>query len=217
MKIISHRGYWRAPCEKNSLVAFRRSFELGFGTETDVRDHKSRLVISHDIPKGGEILLQDFFDLVLQHTNGIKNFKIALNIKSDGLAAEISKILSQYQMINYFLFDMSVPDMRGYIFEKLKFYTRVSEVERNPAWLENAAGVWVDSFESIWYETNLIEDILKSQKEVCIVSPELHNRPFIPLWEKIKPLILERDLVLCTDYPEHAQAFFFGEGNGIKN
>lgn len=38
MKIISHRGFWHNPSEKNTEMAFCRSFELGFGTETDVRD-----------------------------------------------------------------------------------------------------------------------------------------------------------------------------------
>ena len=45
MKIISHHGFWHIPSEKNTETAFCRSFELGFGTETDVRDSLGALVI----------------------------------------------------------------------------------------------------------------------------------------------------------------------------
>jgi hypothetical protein len=38
MQILSHRGYWQHPSEKNTEAAFRRSFLLGYGTETDIRD-----------------------------------------------------------------------------------------------------------------------------------------------------------------------------------
>ena len=38
MQVISHRGYWKAASEKNTQTAFKRSFSLGYGTETDVRD-----------------------------------------------------------------------------------------------------------------------------------------------------------------------------------
>ena len=60
MKILSHRGYWKAPIEKNTREAFVRSFALGFGTETDIRDYMGELVISHDIPRGGEINFDAF-------------------------------------------------------------------------------------------------------------------------------------------------------------
>ena len=49
MIILSHRGYWKDVNEKNQQVSFERSFSLGFGTETDIRDYKGELVISHDI------------------------------------------------------------------------------------------------------------------------------------------------------------------------
>ena len=57
MIVLSHRGYWKTAVEKNTPTAFKRSFELGFGTETDVRDRNGELVISHDMPNGSEITL----------------------------------------------------------------------------------------------------------------------------------------------------------------
>ncbi len=38
MIILSHRGYWKEVSEKNKPIAFERSFSLGLGTETYIRD-----------------------------------------------------------------------------------------------------------------------------------------------------------------------------------
>ena len=51
MIILSHRGYWKSEKERNQEVAFHRSFDLGYGTETDIRDIQGKLVISHDMPQ----------------------------------------------------------------------------------------------------------------------------------------------------------------------
>ena len=67
MLILSHRGYWISPIEKNKDVAFNRSFSLGFGTETDVRDCAGKLVISHDMPDGNEKTLEEFLKLLNCH------------------------------------------------------------------------------------------------------------------------------------------------------
>jgi glycerophosphoryl diester phosphodiesterase len=50
MKIIAHRGMWFNKHEQNTLVAFERALENGFGIETDFRDFNGSLVISHDLP-----------------------------------------------------------------------------------------------------------------------------------------------------------------------
>ena len=64
MIIISHRGYWKEPAEKNQPVAFHRSFDLGFGTETDLRDNTGQLVIAHDMPRGDEPTLDQMLDIL---------------------------------------------------------------------------------------------------------------------------------------------------------
>ena len=70
MKILSHRGYWNNLTEKNSKSAFRRSFQLGFGTETDVRDLNGELVISHDMPIFDEATLP-FYNFLSIYSNKI--------------------------------------------------------------------------------------------------------------------------------------------------
>jgi hypothetical protein len=205
VKIISHRGYWKTPHEKNRQEAFARSFTLGFGTETDVRDASTRLVISHDMPSGDELNLEQV--LALAHAAD-PAMTLALNIKADGLAEALAAALQRYPGLDAFVFDMAVPDMRSYLRIGIPVLTRMSEVERQPAWLEPAAGVWLDGFESIWYDNALIAALLGRGKRVAIVSNELHGRPHLPHWAQLKALGPSGQLLLCTDFPEEARQYF---------
>lgn len=204
MKILSHRGYWKKPEEKNTQLAFNRSFDSGFGTETDIRDLAGQLVISHDMPKGSEMGLCEFLELL----NG-RPFPLAINIKSAGLASKLITSLECRRVHDWFVFDMSVPDMKSYITAGVPVFTRMSEVERVPVWLKESAGVWLDSFDDIWYDNKLIDELFnKHNKRVCVVSPELHMRDHLPLWNQLLPLSENDLLMLCTDLPGEAAAFF---------
>ena len=49
-------------------------------------------------------------------------------------------------------------------------------------------------------------------KQVCLVSPELHQRSYIEFWKMIKDSNIDTtQLILCTDIPEEANLFFGGE------
>ncbi len=205
MKIMSHRGYWKAPAEKNREAAFVRSFGLGYGTETDVRDANGRLLISHDMPSGQEIPLERV--LALAHAAD-PSMTLALNIKADGLADALGHALHAYPTLDAFVFDMAVPDMRAYLRLGIPVFTRMSEVEAQPAWLEQADGVWLDAFHSVWYQNGLIADLLGSGKRVCVVSNELHGRPHLPQWAQLKAFGRSGQLLLCTDFPEEATLCF---------
>lgn len=209
MKIISHRGYWKAAAEKNAPVAFERSFGLGFGTETDIRDLNQELVVSHDMPRGTEI----GFEALLEMAAGssFQPLTLALNVKADGLAPSMAKALEKYPRLDCFVFDMSVPDTRAYFNAGIPVFTRLSEVERDPVWLDRSAGVWLDAFDSQWYGEKEIRGLLSLGKRVCIVSSELHGRPHRPLWEMLRPLAREFGLILCSDLPEEALEFFEGD------
>lgn len=211
MKVLSHRGYWQKPEEKNTALAFKRSFALGYGTETDIRDCKGDLVISHDMPSGTEIHFDAFLDLVAEESTWQStSLTLALNIKADGLAPTLKKFLDRHPKLDAFAFDMSVPDMRSYIETGVPVFTRMSEVEKQPVWLDLAVGVWLDGFCCEWYDNSVIERLLADGKRVCIVSPELHKRTHVSLWERIRPLAGEGALMLCTDFPDEAARFFFG-------
>ncbi|MCX8521423.1 MAG: hypothetical protein ORN28_07795 [Rhodoferax sp.] len=208
MKIISHRGYWKAAHEKNQEIAFNRSFHLGYGTETDVRDLAGKLVISHDPAKGNEMGLDEFLQLPKAN-----QLPLALNVKADGLASLIVDALHRHNVKNWFVFDMSIPDMRAYLKAGCPVYCRMSEVERIPAWMNECAGVWLDSFGTEWYDTDFLDQLLGKRKAICIVSSELHGRDPQGLWQMIKPFASNTHLMLCTDMPETASTYFYNSQN----
>lgn len=203
MEIISHRGYWLEPDERNQAVAFHRSFDLGYGTETDVRDCAGRLVISHDMPTGKEMSLDDLLDIM-----GNRNLPLAINIKADGLAQALTAKFKERRHTNWFAFDMSVPDMVGYLNQGTRTFTRLSDVEPSPAWLERAAGIWLDHFSPGYYPNHKIVKYLNQGKSVCVVSPELHGRDVTDAWHSLRLLSDLSGLTLCTDKPEQANEFF---------
>jgi hypothetical protein len=203
MIVLSHRGYWKQADEKNGETAFRRSFELGFGTETDVRDCRGELLISHDMPQGTEMTLEQFLRL----QQGL-SLPLAINIKSDGLAARLAEAMHRNQVADWFVFDMSVPDMRAYLAAGMPVFTRLSDVEPTPAYLERAAGVWLDMFDRQWYDNGVIEALLGQGKRVCVVSAELHGKEPGAQWQMLRSLAHRDQLILCTDEPELARDYF---------
>jgi glycerophosphoryl diester phosphodiesterase len=208
MIIISHRGFWHDPSEKNTETAFCRSFKLGFGTETDVRDSLGELVISHDMPRGEEMTITKLLALM-----GSDQQLLAINIKADGLAKLLCKTMSDYHRANWFVFDMSIPDMRDHLAVGNPVFARMSEVEQNPVWLDRVEGVWLDSFDNEWFDLPLINGLLNQGKRVCVVSSELHGRDYNSLWSKLLPMATADRLILCTDFPVKAKEFFEGLSN----
>ncbi len=205
MIILSHRGYWKNLTERNQRIAFERSFDLGFGTETDLRDFGGEIVISHDMPKGGEMS----FEEILKIMDG-RNLPLALNIKADGLVDVILELLAKYNHTNYFNFDMSVPDMVVQIKKEAVVFTGLSDILPTPVLVDKVAGVWLDSFNSDWYGTDTIDAWIQKGKSVCIVSADLHNRSADLQWEMIKHCksLSSQNLMICTDYPEKAKEYF---------
>lgn len=205
MAILSHRGYWFEAAEKNTVVAFQRSFALGYGTETDVRDSCGELVISHDPPKGGELTLAGLLALA-----GDKQLPLAINIKADGLAQLVAAEMARHGYTNWFVFDMSVPDTRAQLAAGNATYVRMSEIEMAPPFMDTASGVWLDAFESDNWRIAALASLLQRNLKVCLVSPELHRREHMQFWQELKEsgLHANANVSLCTDLPEAAAAFF---------
>lgn len=205
MIVISHRGYWKTADEKNRPVAFHRSFDLGFGTETDVRDLAGRLVVSHDMPKGDELDLDGLLAILAG-----RDLPLAVNIKADGLSAPLAERMRAHALTKWFTFDMSVPEMVVQLARGLPVFTRSSEFEAPPPIYDRAIGVWVDSFGATAPTPALIRGFLADGKRVCIVSPELHGRDPSDFWAALKAdgLAEAPDLMLCSDVPERAVEFF---------
>jgi len=209
VQILSHRGWWTTPGEKNSPSAFTRSFAAGYGTETDLRDALGRLVISHDPPAADALAADTFFELY--RASG-PDLPLALNVKADGLQALLRAALEKYAVANYFLFDMSLPDALVSIRHGLTVFTRQSEWEPEPLFYTEAAGVWMDCFLGEWMTDSTIGRHLDAGKRVCIVSPELHRRDPRVFWDRLARMDLHNSnaLMLCTDRPDEAKAVLHG-------
>jgi glycerophosphoryl diester phosphodiesterase len=207
MIILSHRGYWKTADEKNSATAFHRSFSLGFGTETDIRDYNGDLVISHDIANADCLKVSEFFEIYNQYD---KSLPLALNIKADGLQTLLKSYLQEFGITSYFLFDMSVPDHIQYTKTGLTTFTRQSEYEKECALYDESAGVWLDEFKGHWIDEAIIAQHQLNSKKICIVSPDLHKRTYMEEWANYKHMGEQMHTVmLCTDYPEDAKKFFY--------
>lgn len=207
MKIISHRGFWQKPEEKNTMHAFKQSFAHGFGLETDIRDLNGTLVISHDMPTLGTLSLEGFFK---EYNTYSSDLLLALNVKADGMQKELKRLIAKYNISNYFCFDAAIPDCLLYLKDDLIVFTRQSEYESIPAFYKESQGIWLDCFISEWYDDKLLKMHLTNGKKVCIVSPELHGRSRQNLWERLAKMefISNDNLILCTDCPVEARRFF---------
>jgi hypothetical protein len=205
MEVISHRGYWHEASEKNTQQAFERSFSLGFGTETDVRDLAGKLVISHDPPKGDELTLDELLEMAAS-----TRLTLAINVKADGLASAIHTAMKHHAYENWFTFDMSIPDTRAQLAAGNPTFVRMSEIEPTPPYLQLASGVWLDAFEMDEWRIDALKRLIDMDIRVCVVSPELHRRDPQTFWQSLKNSSLYQSdkVLLCTDVPEQAVEFF---------
>ncbi len=210
MKILAHRGCWGKEVSCNSPEAIRAAIEQGYGFESDVRDYMEKMVISHNIADASCQDAEEVFRWL--HEFGDKCC-FAINIKADGLKDILKEYIGKYKISNYFLFDMSVPQMVEFRDAGLRFYTRQSEVEPFPNMYDYAAGIWIDGFWSMqWITEGLLGQHIANGKEVCLVSPELHGNPYEAFWKDIKKWSLDTSkMSLCTDYPDKAKEYFYGE------
>lgn len=204
MIVLSHRGYWLQPEEKNAEVAFERTLGEGFGTETDVRDLDGCLVVAHDPPvKRNDTLA---WSDVVEMFDG-SGLPLAVNVKADGLGMLIADSFAGRD-IDWFAFDMSGPETRRYVDLKMPVFTRHSDVEPDPIFYSEASGVWLDSFGPTWFDRDVIKRHLDRGKRVCVVSCELHGRDPDRLWDQLAELASggwKSQLLLCTDRPKLAR------------
>ena len=208
--ILAHRGLWKKPSERNSKISLFEALKNGFGLETDIRyDKDFGLVISHDILNNcfNYLTLEE---LLIEYKKQKTNSKLAINIKSDGLHSKLKETLDNFKIENYFIFDMSIPDLISGIKHNLIQYIRHSNFEDPYPYKDLTQGVWIDKFNSEIPEKSEIINLYKKWSSLVFVSPELHGRKYLDYWKFIKSFDKEFkiDPMLCTDYPLEAHIFF---------
>ena len=191
-RIFTHRGLWNSANLPNSKISLGNAKSAGFSAEVDLRTFLGEICIAHDAKQlGGAAKLRDILD---------KEFSLALNIKEDGLLDCLSPLTDFFRTNGSFVFDGSIPQM--YQFFKFGFphALRISEFERDLPW--NSGTIWLDSFVEDWWIGN--DEILRlfCDYRVIVVSPELHNRNPLNVWENLRQLSSkEIGFEICTDTP----------------
>jgi hypothetical protein len=202
MNIIAHRGLWDTRKDQNSMSAFKRALDLGFGVELDVRDSFGHLVVSHDPTEdSGNLQFDEVIELFSQYES-----IMAINIKSDGLIPGLNLALRNTSKERYFVFDMSIPETIGYLNTGFPTFIRVSEFEELSPLHVNSSGIWLDAFESEWWTGQ--SQVFQDFKAICVVSPELHGRDEDSGWNFLRSFTPHNNLSLCTDYPVKASEYF---------
>lgn len=192
-QIFAHRGFWeKGGFVPNSLESLESAFEEGFAVETDVRDQQKEIVISHD-PCGSSTY--NLFNRELL-TLG----RIAINIKSDGLVPRFTYLAEQIRASQSFVFDCSLPQILQFRKASIPHALRISEFERELPW--NPEYIWLDAFNDDWWIKDAKIRKMMDEIPTIIVSPELHGREFLRVWEEFSNLTQEVECIgICTDFP----------------
>ena len=192
-QIFAHRGLWRAESEKNSLKAIDEAVAQGFAVEIDLRMLNHELVVSHDYPAKGA---PKFLDI-----QRLDSARLALNIKEDGMSEYFAPLRDRFIKNASFFFDGSIPEMRNYFLKDLPIANRVSELEMIPD--IPSKYIWLDAFDSDWWDERRVVELKTKGFDVVIVSPELHGRDPDKTWTSYCNLLKkEIEVGMCTDYPE---------------
>jgi len=208
MDFLAHRGAWTDPAEQNGLDACTDAWRAGFGIETDIRDRLGEIVVSHDPAPAGDLIRLD--ELLTAHAENGPGTPLALNVKACGLAAPTAKHLAEAGTIDAYVFDLAVPDAIAWLAAGVEVFTRHSDLEPEPVLYQRSTGVWLDSFGPEWWTPEVIAQHLEAGKRVAIVSPELHGRPYLAVWESLAASGVSHapGVALCTDYPLAAREWF---------
>jgi hypothetical protein len=144
-----------------------------FGVEIDIRDFGKDLVIEHDPFKKG----QSFEKYLKKYRHGT----LILNVKSERIEYRIIDLLKKYKIKNYFFLDSSYPLMIDMTKKNIKdIAIRISDFEsfENVKKFKNKCKwVWLEIFDNFEISKKEIDYLKKNFIKVCLVSPELHNRP----------------------------------------
>ena len=166
-------------------------------------------MISHDVPDANfkGISAEEFFR---KYREIALDKPLAINVKSDGIASHLKRLIDDFDVTEYRCFDMSVPDARAYISSDLKILSRLSELEREYIFELDSCGVWLDCFFGEWYETKLIEGYLEKEKRFGLYH---QNYMEGPIWLYGENLKVSRTYIatisICAPTFQRRQKAFF--------
>ena len=143
-----------------------------YGVEVDIRSNNEKLIVGHEAFENIE-----FFE------NWIKDFNhrfLIANIKEEGIEKKVIKILNQKKIKNYFLLDVTIPQIiKLQKKNKMNFAIRLSKYESHQGIINFKflhKWIWIDTFDSkIPFSNKILKNFKLENYKLCLVSPELGN------------------------------------------
>lgn len=206
MNFIVHRT--------NSIADLDRVTDLSWGCEIDLRSdfgnslqirgtaviETGKLLLSHDPWARGE----DFEDwLKAFKSRGIRGTLI-LNTKEDGLEARCLELMKTYDISNFFFLDTALPTLVKWTKQGIRnFAVRVSHFEPLDFALKFKGlcdWAWVDCFDRIPLDLQVLLRLQTEGFKTCLVSPELQSgtKDDVSRFVYLKPNLN----AICTKRPE---------------
>ncbi|NQW57378.1 MAG: hypothetical protein HQ456_01580 [Polynucleobacter sp.] len=192
MQIIAHR--------KNTIAELSQT-PTQFGIEVDIRSWEKGLTIHHDPFVQGE----DFKEWLRHYKHQI----LILNVKEEGLEAQLIELMKERNISNYFFLDQSFPFLVKWakLGEK-RLAVRVSEYESINTALslkDKADWIWVDCFTHFPLSSEESKQLKQANFKLCLVSPELQGRNAESEIPALKELLSSRGITadaVCTKRPD---------------
>jgi hypothetical protein len=165
------------------------------GIEIDIRDYDGDLRLVHDPFLSGERLE----DLLAAYQHAF----VIFNLKCDGLVEPVSALAEQYGIQDYFFLDLANPTLVNLVRRgERRVAVRYSEyepIEFALAFAGLADWIWVDCFTRLPLDP-VSYSRLHEHFKICLVSPEMQNRPRAAIhdyWRQLRDMPIE---AVCSDY-----------------
>lgn len=192
MELIVHR---------RNTISELNATPTQYGVEVDIRSYGDRLVIHHDPFVEGE----SFEAWIAAYRHGT----LILNVKEEGLEAQLIALMRRFGINDYFFLDQSFPFLiKSARSGEHRCAVRVSEFESIQTALTLAGKVnwvWVDCFSHLPLSHDDAKSLQDAGFKLCLVSPELQGRDAeleIPqLAQLLRQLAIRADAV-CTKRPD---------------
>ena len=207
--MIAHRGHWWPfRSKQNTLPALLEALDAGYGIETDVRrSQNGMLVLAHDPEQvNGAIPLIEFLGKVKR---GPEVLPLLFDIKEPEVVRELALTLERFFLLGQsYLFDFELVSAQvPEVFRLQCLQRRSDRYEPHIQYGPTKAGIWLDQFDSDWVTSTTLELEGPSNRNVFLVSSELHGRAIdlakVRSWEKATGI--------CTDIPHLFEQLFKDE------
>jgi hypothetical protein len=197
----------------NSIESVK-SIPKEWGAEIDIRYHENNLVLTHDP-------FNHHTQKLLTLNEFLKNWQstgpLILNVKTEGVELECIRLINEYKVPNWFFLDISMPYLVKYsklAYEKTQagfsidnLAVRFSDkepIEYALAFSGKSSWVWVDWFDQIVLTKENQKKLKQAQFKLCLVSPELQNKP-LEMISEYKNYLLSYSIdvdAVCTKRPD---------------